>query len=63
MRKAQKGNGVYWSSPTGELLGVEFDDVNFDEDRQTLVLKGNIHISIEVKNGKIIKSTTEEKKK
>ena len=41
-REALAGDGVFWLSPTGDLLGIEFDDVEFDKDKQILVLPENV---------------------
>lgn len=51
--EAIKGNGVSWHSASGELLGVEFDDVSEKEDTQTLKLFNNIKINLKIINGKI----------
>ena len=51
--EAIKGNGVSWHSASGELLGVEFDDVSEKEDMQTLRLFNNIKINLKISNGKI----------
>ena len=36
--EAVAGRGVAWLAPNGELLGVEFDDVAYASDNQSLVL-------------------------
>lgn len=50
--EAIKGRGVGWFSPTGELLGVEFDEVKIKEDSQTLEFRG-YSVSVKVRNGKV----------
>lgn len=47
------GRGVSWISPSGDTLGVEFDDVSESEDQQELKLRNGYIISISVKNGKV----------
>lgn len=50
--EAAKGSGVGWFSPSGDILGVEFDDVNLKEDHQTIEFKNGFCASIKVKQGK-----------
>ena len=51
--ESSNGNGVGWFSPSLDFLGVEFDDVQKDNDRQKLSFSNGGEISIEVKNGKV----------
>jgi hypothetical protein len=51
--EAKEGNGVYFTSPNGELLAVQFDDVEEKQDQQTLVTKNGVRVSITVKVGKV----------
>lgn len=51
--ECKKGNGVAWLSPTGEPLGVEYDDVNVDNDHQALILPDDTKIEVFVKRGKV----------
>ena len=51
--EAVKGRGVAWLAPNGELLGVEFDDVAFAADAQTLELPGGDVASVRVRRGKV----------
>ena len=51
-RESKEGNGVYFSSPYGELLAVQFDDVNEERDAQTLTAK-SARVSIAFKAGKV----------
>ena len=50
--EAIKGSGVGWFSHPGDILGVEFDDVTFKADNQTIEFKNGFCISIKVKQGK-----------
>lgn len=50
--EAINGTGVAWYSPTGELLGVEFDDVKKDEDTQKLNLQNGKQVELIVLKGK-----------
>ncbi len=59
--EAIKGAGVEWISPSGEILGVEFDDVAVKEDSQKLEFKSGHCVSIKVKNGKIVVNTHKSK--
>ncbi len=47
------GNGVGWFSPLQDLLGVEFDDVNSDNDQQELSFTNGVSVKIEVKDKKV----------
>ncbi|TMA31229.1 MAG: hypothetical protein E6J79_20395 [Deltaproteobacteria bacterium] len=49
--EARKGRGVAWLAPNGQLLGVEFDDVSFKEDDQTLELPNGDIVRVKVKRG------------
>ena len=51
-KEAKSGNGVYWTSPNGELLAVQFDDVAEAADNQTLVCTKDIKIELKVSKGK-----------
>ena len=51
-KEATSGNGVYWCSPNGELLAVQFDDVREDRDEQTLVCHKHLRVQLSVKGGK-----------
>ena len=46
-------NGIYFLAPNGELLGVQFDDVNEAQDEQMMTIKSGTKISIKVNSGKI----------
>jgi len=46
------GSGVGWFTPTGEVLGVEFDDVTFDQDEQSLQFANGIAVRVRVRRGK-----------
>ena len=59
--EANKGDGVGWFSASQDLLGVEFDDVEFKKDHQTLFFD-NVMVEIKVNNGKV-KIVTDKKKK
>ena len=50
--ESKEGNGVYFASPNGELLGVQFDDVSEDKDQQVMTTKGS-RVRISVKAGKV----------
>jgi hypothetical protein len=50
--EATKGRGVAWLSPDAHLLGVEFDDVRWAADDQTLQLPNGDLVAIRVKRGK-----------
>lgn len=52
-KEAKSGNGVFWSSPTGDLLAVQFDDVNAAQDNQTLVCSKHVKVELKVLRGKI----------
>ena len=51
--ECKKGNGVAWLSPSGELLGVEFDDVNKESDHQILILQDGSKIEVFTKNNRV----------
>jgi hypothetical protein len=61
--ECQKGSGVCWLSPTGDLLGVEFDDVDRDGDKQELHLPNDCVVSVKTKSGKVQFSLTQPKSK
>jgi hypothetical protein len=46
--EAKTGDGVFWFSPSGDLLGVEFDDVVTKKDQQTLVSASGIAVTVKV---------------
>ena len=50
--EARRGRGVAWLTPNGELLGVEFDDVAWKADDQTLVLPNGDIVDVKVRRGK-----------
>ena len=47
------GKGVAWISPSGDTLGVEFDDVNEVIDHQVLKLANGETVTVDVKKGKV----------
>ena len=51
--EAIKGRGVGWFSPSGDLLGTEFDDVDVKADTQTIEFRGGYSVSVRVKTGKV----------
>jgi len=51
--EATNGSGVSWHAPNGELLGVEFDNVAFDKDHQSLELVNKLIVEVKVTNGKV----------
>ena len=51
--EAIKGSGVGWFSPSGDLLGAEFDDVGVKTDSQAIEFRGGYSVSIRVKNGRV----------
>jgi hypothetical protein len=51
--EATKGRGVAWLAPNGQLLGVEFDDVAWNEDDQALELPNDEVVDVRVKRGRI----------
>lgn len=55
--ECKEGTGVAWLSPSGELLGVEFDDVNKETDHQILIPSEGPKIEIFVTDG-IVKVKT-----
>lgn len=50
--EARRGSGVGWFSGNGELLGVEFDDVAYQTDEQTLEFSSGVTVSVRVSKGK-----------
>ena len=50
--EAIRGSGVGWFTPTGEVLGVEFDDVTFDQDEQSLQFANGIAVRVRIRRGK-----------
>ncbi|MBI4403907.1 MAG: hypothetical protein HY537_07095 [Deltaproteobacteria bacterium] len=61
--EATRGRGVGWFSPSGELLGVEFDDVDVKADSQTIEFRGGYSVSVRVKNGKATATLHRSKRK
>ena len=51
--EATKGRGVVWLAPNGELLGVEFDDVAWGGDEQSLELPNGDVVGVRVARGKV----------
>jgi hypothetical protein len=51
--EATKGRGVAWLASNGQLLGVEFDDVEWTSDAQTLHLSNGDTVSLHVRRGKV----------
>ena len=51
--ECQEGKGVAWVSSTGDLLGVEFDDVDKIFDHQNLVAPQGTKVEVWVKNGNV----------
>lgn len=51
--EARKGSGVAWIAPGGKLLGVEFDDVAYDADDQTLELANGDVVGVRVRRGRV----------
>lgn len=51
--ESKEGKGVYFTSPNGELLGVQFDDVNEDKDQQVITTKNRTRVRVSVKAGKV----------
>ena len=52
--EVSKGRGVVWLAPNGEILGVEFDDVAYTADDQTLELPNGDTVTVRVTRGKAI---------
>ncbi len=61
--ESKEGNGVYFTSPNGELLAVQFDDVDEKQDQQVLTTKTGSRISVSVKSGKVTVKTSRVSKK
>ena len=61
--EADYGNGVGWFSPTGELLGAEFDNVAYEEDQQTLKFTNRCIVTVQTKHGRTAISHTATRKK
>ena len=51
--EATKGRGVVWLAPNGELLGVEFDDVAWGGDEQSIELPNGDVVGVRVARGKV----------
>jgi hypothetical protein len=47
--EAKDGNGVYFTAPNGDLLAVQFDDVDERQDQQSLTTKNGVRVSVTVK--------------
>jgi hypothetical protein len=50
--EAARGSGVGWFTPTGEVLGVEFDDVAYERDEQRLEFVNGLAVRLHVRRGK-----------
>lgn len=50
--EASSGRGVAWLTPNGELLGVEFDDVAWERDEQSLELSTGEVVGVRIVRGK-----------
>jgi len=48
-----KGKGVAWVSSTGDLLGVEFDDVDKVSDHQFLLAPQGTKVEVWIENEKV----------
>ena len=46
------GSGVGWFTPTGELLGSEFDDVTYARDDQSLEFANGVVVRLRMRRGK-----------
>jgi hypothetical protein len=51
--EAARGSGVGWFTPTGEVLGVEFDDVLCKQDKQRLEFGNGVVVRVHVQRGKV----------
>ena len=51
--ECKEGKGVAWLSHSGELLGVEFDDVKHEEDHQIIKTPAGDKIEIVVTKGNV----------
>jgi|GEM_PF-1855704 len=51
--ESTSGRGVAWISPSGDTLGVEFDDVSEAKDHQELMLPNGERIAIDILKGKV----------
>jgi hypothetical protein len=51
--ESKEGNGVYFTSPNGELLPAQFDDVEAKQDQQVLTTKSGITINVTVKAARV----------
>ena len=51
--ECKEGSGVVWVSSAGELLGVEFDDVNKESDHQVLITAQGHKVEVWLKQGKV----------
>lgn len=47
------GSGVGWFSPSFDLLGVEFDDVEQSDDEQKLIFENGARVKIKTSSGKV----------
>ena len=50
--EASRGSGVGWFTPTGEVLGVEFDDVAYEQDEQYLEFANGVVVRLHLRRGK-----------
>ncbi len=60
--ESKENNGVYFSAPNGDILGVQFDDVQAAKDEHVMTTKTGVKISVSTKLGKV-KVKVESKKK
>ena len=51
--ESTSGKWVAWISPSGDTLGVEFDDVNAAKDHQELTLTNGEMVAVDVTKGKV----------
>ncbi len=51
--EAAEGNGVYFTAPNGDLLGVQFDDICEEHDQQSLTTKQGARVQVHVRSGKV----------
>ena len=56
--EARRGRGVSWISPSGDLLGVEFDDVAYPEDQQELEARNGDVVSLRIAKGRPVVKVT-----
>jgi hypothetical protein len=51
--EASDGKGVAWLAQNRQLLGVEFDDVRWEADSQTLKVPNGDVVSVRVRRGRV----------